>query len=524
MRTLIYARYSSQLQNPRSVEDQIAACRALADREGWTVVGAHADRAISGAAGTGAGQRPGLSDMMHRVEAGGIDQVLVDTSSRLTRDLGDADRLRKLINFCGARLYSIADGEIDPFKGTIKALMDEHQRKEIAHNVRRGHTGNIQAGRAASGVAYGYRRVIRLDGKGEPIRGLREIDPDTSAVVLRIYRDYAAGQSALGIASRLNAEGVPPPRRGIWRASTLIGHRATGFGILVNPVYVGRLVYGRTETSVDPRTRERRMRPGTGDLREGAAPHLRIVDDTLWQAVRDEMTRRASPHPERQRRPKHMLSGLASCGVCGGRWVIRQSGWWGCSSVAGGNACTNRRMIGTANFERRVLAELHTQMLAPDVIAAYLREYHREHARRTSEGSRDRDRLERQRAEADRKVQRLVAAIADGGSDFAEIRHMLATARDERDSLAQQLAALEALPVIALHPGLAEQYRRSIEALAEALSDPATHQEAIPRMRKLIARIEITPTPEPHGVTIHVVRHIDEMLSMATSIPRLAQA
>ena len=153
MRTLIYARYSSQLQNPRSVEDQVAACQALADREGWTIVGCHVDRAISGAAGTGADQRPGLNDLVRRVEAGGVQQVLVDTSSRLARDLGDADRLRKLINYCGARLYSLADGEIDPFKGTIKALMDEHQRKEIAHNVRRGQAGNIQAGRSASGVA-----------------------------------------------------------------------------------------------------------------------------------------------------------------------------------------------------------------------------------------------------------------------------------------------------------------------------------------------------------------------------------
>lgn len=519
MRTLIYARYSSQLQNPRSVEDQVAACQAMADREGWTIVGVFADRAISGAAGTGSDQRPGLNDLVRRVEVGGIQQVLVDTSSRLARDLGDADRLRKLINFCGARLYSLADGEIDPFKGTIKALMDEHQRKEIAHNVRRGHTGNITQGRAASGVAYGYRRVTQLDPKGEPIRGLREIDPDKAEVVLRIYRDYAAGISPLAIASSLNAEGVPPPKRGIWRRSTLLGHRATGFGILVNPIYIGRLVYGRTQSSVDPRTRERRMKPSSGLVQEGEAPHLRIVSDDLWQAVQDELVRRSTPHPEWQRRPKHMLSGMATCGVCGGGWVVKQKGWWGCSSVTGGNACTNRRMISAANFEKRVLAQLSEQMLAPDVVSAYLREYHREHARLTSEGTRDRDRLERRRAEADRKVQRLVAAIADGGSDFAEIRHVLTAARDERDAVMRELAAMEALPVLALHPGLAEQYRRSVEELAEALADPATHQEAIPRMRKLIAGIVVRPSDGKRGVELEVVRHIDEMLNLARHLP-----
>lgn len=285
----------------------------------------------------------------------------------------------------------------------------------------------------------------------------------------------------------------------------------------MNPIYVGRLVYGRTQASVDPRTRERRMKPGAGDVREGEAPHLRIVSDELWQAVQDEIARRSTPNPEWQRRPKHMLSGMATCGVCGGGWVIRQKGWWGCSSATGGNACTNRRMISTDNFQRRVLAQLSDQMLAPDVMSAYLQEYHREHARLTSEGTRDRDRLERRRAEADRKVQRLVAAIADGGSDFAEIRHMLQAARDERDDAARELSALDALPVLALHPGLAEQYRRSVEELAEALADPATHQEAVPRMRKLIARIVVLPIEGKGRVELQVIRHIDEMLNFARS-------
>ncbi|MGN5376092.1 recombinase family protein [Sphingomonas hankookensis] len=52
MRTVIYARFSSQLQNSRSIEDQIAICRERADCEGWTVVEVFTDYAISGAAGS----------------------------------------------------------------------------------------------------------------------------------------------------------------------------------------------------------------------------------------------------------------------------------------------------------------------------------------------------------------------------------------------------------------------------------------------------------------------------------------
>ena len=49
MRTLIYARYSSQLQNSRSIEDQIRVCIERAEQEGWTVIDVFSDAAIGGA-------------------------------------------------------------------------------------------------------------------------------------------------------------------------------------------------------------------------------------------------------------------------------------------------------------------------------------------------------------------------------------------------------------------------------------------------------------------------------------------
>lgn len=47
MRTLIYARYSSQLQNSRSIEDQIRVCMERAEQEGWTVIDGSAMRPLA---------------------------------------------------------------------------------------------------------------------------------------------------------------------------------------------------------------------------------------------------------------------------------------------------------------------------------------------------------------------------------------------------------------------------------------------------------------------------------------------
>jgi len=68
MRTLIYARYSSQLQNSRSIDQQIGVCRDRASAEGWPVIDVFTDYAIGGGAGTDESQRPGLAAMLARVE------------------------------------------------------------------------------------------------------------------------------------------------------------------------------------------------------------------------------------------------------------------------------------------------------------------------------------------------------------------------------------------------------------------------------------------------------------------------
>jgi site-specific DNA recombinase len=49
MRAVIYARFSSDKQSDRSIEDQVDLCRGFCEREGLRVVGVYDDRAITGA-------------------------------------------------------------------------------------------------------------------------------------------------------------------------------------------------------------------------------------------------------------------------------------------------------------------------------------------------------------------------------------------------------------------------------------------------------------------------------------------
>ena len=61
MRAALYARYSNDRQNERSIEDQFAVCRRYAEARGWTIVATFSDAAISGSA---MANRPGLQTLL----------------------------------------------------------------------------------------------------------------------------------------------------------------------------------------------------------------------------------------------------------------------------------------------------------------------------------------------------------------------------------------------------------------------------------------------------------------------------
>ncbi|MFZ5745240.1 MAG: recombinase family protein [Pseudomonadota bacterium] len=523
MRTVIYARFSSTLQNARSIEDQVALCRERCTREGWEVVDVFTDYAISGAAGIDEAARPGLNALLARVEGGGVDQVLAEATDRIARHQGDAFAIRERITFAGARIFTLSDGEVTEITATFRGLMDAQFRKDLAAKVKRGQRGTITQKRAAAGIAYGYRSANRIEPDGKVLRGLREIDEEKAEVVRRIFRDYAAGISPRAIAEALNVEGVPAPqssggRGSFWRASTLYGDRKRKNGILQNRLYIGELVFNRTRKVRDPKTRKALIvaNPEEQWLVE-PVPELRIIDDRLWQAAQTVLETGQQRRPEQARRPKHLLSGLCACGTCGGAWTIRGPNRWGCSrnKEGGSAACANGRTISTAIMEQRVLAGLQEQMLDPALVEIYVREYHLEHARRAKELSTDGDRLRRKHREASGRVERLVEAIAQGGDDFQEIRDALTKARADRDQVARELEQLEALPVVALHPTVIADYRDQVAQLNAALADnPAARIEAIPRLRALIDRIILTPS-EDRGVDIEVTGRLSSMLALA---------
>ena len=292
MHTVIYARYSSDLQRDASIEDQVRVCRARADREGWLVHDIYSDRATSGATTL----RSGYQALMATLRGGGIDVVLAESLDRFSRDLEHIAGFYKQCMFHQVRIHTVAEGDITELHVGLKGTMGALYLKDLAEKTRRGLEGRVHAGRCTGAPAYGYTVVRNLKEDRELDRGLRAIDLDKAAIVRRIFEAYAGGASPRRIAQTLNAEAIAGPRSGVWFSSTIRGRAKRGDGLLRNELYIGRMVWRRRVNAKDPVSgaRIRRDNQPKGHL-VIEVPHLRIIDDELWQRVQQRLRSEAAP-------------------------------------------------------------------------------------------------------------------------------------------------------------------------------------------------------------------------------------
>lgn len=494
-RAAIYARFSTQMQSAASIEDQVRLCQDRAIREGWSIGPVHTDMALSGASM----QRPGPQALLDGAEAGGFHVVIAEALDRLSRDQADMATLFKRLSFHGVRIVTLAEGDVNELHVGLKGTMNQLFLKDLADKTRRGLQGRVIVGKSGGGNAYGYRVLRSLGPDGLPITGERRIDPAEAAIIRRIFVDFADGHSRKAIARALNGEGIPGPRGMLWRDTAIRGHQSRGTGILNNELYVGRLVWNRQRYVKDPSTGKRVSRPNPPEAWiTTEVPELRIIDDTLWDRVKArqgaiaESPRvlgiKASRFWEKKRRI-HLLTGLVTCGRCGGAMGNVGRDYLACTNARRLGTCTERQSIRRAVLEEAVLDLLRDRLMRPDAVASFIASLTREmNARRGTETAR-RQRLEAERGALCRKLDGLYDAIAEG-LRTPGLREKL-EALEARKAELEALIAAPAPSPVRLHPNLAELYRRNVIELSQTLQDPALRVPALERIRGLITGVRV---------------------------------
>ena len=499
----LYARYSTDNQSVASIEDQFRVCREHASREGWQVVDTYQDAAISGASVI---LRPGVQSLLQDAQRGKFDIVLAEALDRVSRDQADVATLFKHLRFAGVQIVTLAEGEISELHVGLKGTMNALFLKDLAAKTHRGLRGRVEKGKAGGGHCYGYDVMKRTDSEGEPVRGERKINEAEAVVVRRIFREFAAGKSPRAIASDLNRDGIPGPFGHTWGDTTIRGHACRGNGIVNNELYAGVLVWNRQRFIKDPNTGKRVSRPNPeAQWIRTEVPELRIVDDELWRRVKLRQAELAKQFEattigvraaraerlNRLRRPAFLLSGLLTCGCCGGKYGIVVNDRYGCLSHFRKGICDNGRTIRRDDIERRVLAGLTDKLVSPEAVAiavrAYAEEANRQNHERRAQVDADRRTLEK----IERGIKGIVNAIEDGMYQPAMKARMGELAQQKAEIEARLAEAPADLPDV--HPNIAEHYRAKVIRLAETLAEPESNREAREDIRSLVGEVVITP-------------------------------
>lgn len=466
LRAAIYARFSTDHQSERSVDDQIILCRTYADNHGLQVVAVYDDKAKSGASVYG---RDGLLNLISDANQGRFDVIIVEALDRISRDMEDLAGFHKRMSFKGIQIRAVHDGEVNTVLVGLRGLVGQMFREDNAHKVRRGLSGRVKSGLSAGGQAYGYRPNPMK--KGELL-----IQPEEAEIVVRIYEMYAKGASPRTIAHALNADRVPPPRGTKWNASTINGNQARAYGILRNPLYGGQLVWNRVRMVKDPDTGKRVSRENPRDQWQVTeTPELRIVPAELFAKVQTMLIGRQNERPDQSRRPKRILSGLLRCGACGagmstsgadasGRTRIR------CSAHKESRSCSNPKTFYLDVVERLVLDTLQRELRHPEVLTAYVQEYHAERMRLAQERTARRSRLEQRLGELNREQARLVDHLAKGTAPDDVVGPRLWAIKAEKQEIASEPNQLpEPEKIVALHPTALKHYEAQLTRLHQAV-------------------------------------------------------
>ncbi|NSK01750.1 recombinase family protein [Blautia obeum] len=298
-----------------SLEAQKERLMKFAEFQEMEVVREYCDAGKSGKSITG---RPEFQRMLQDVseERDGVAFILVFKLSRFGRNAADVLNSLQFIQDYGVNLICVEDG-IDSSKDsgkltiTVLSAVAEIERENILVQTMEGRKQKAREGKWNGGQApFGYD----LDSKNSTL----VVNEEEAEIVRIIYDKFVhTDMGADAICNYLNQRGYTKKK--------VRGHELNYFArglimkILDNPVYTGKIAYGKNVTEKVKGTRDEYRRVKTDDYLLADRLHEAIVDEETWEAAREKRKRTGVRFVKTHSlEHEHILTGLIRCPLCGG--------------------------------------------------------------------------------------------------------------------------------------------------------------------------------------------------------------
>ena len=309
MKCYIYTRVSTSMQvDGYSLDAQKDKLRKYAEFQNMLVAGEYCDEGKSGKNIEG---RPEFLRMLRDIESGkdGASFVLVFKLSRFGRNAADVlTSLQRMQDF-GVNLICVEDG-IDSSKDSGKLMISvlsavaEIERENILVQTMEGRRQKAREGKWNGGFApYGYKLE----------EGQLFINKEEAEVVRIIFDKYIhTTMGSKKIADWLNAHGYFKTCRYNDKQEAFTSPFL--IGVIDNPIYCGKLAYGRRRSEKIPGTRNQYRTVKTNDY----MLHEAIISEEDWLAAQKQRENTSIRQPKTHSlEHEHILSGLLKCPICG---------------------------------------------------------------------------------------------------------------------------------------------------------------------------------------------------------------
>ncbi|MBP3339737.1 MAG: recombinase family protein [Lachnospiraceae bacterium] len=313
---VIYIRVSSERQvQGYSLEGQKRYLKEWAEFEGMCVSEIYVEPGKSGKSISG---RDVFQKMLEDISTGRIktDFVVVFKLSRFGRNAKDILNSLTYIQNYGVNLICKEDGldsstAMGRMMITILGAVAEMERENILAQTMLGREEKAKQGGWNGGFApYGYELV---DSK--------LLIKDEEALIVKLIFDkfVNGGMGYSTIAGYLNRQGVArmPSKNSHGRAFTDWNTYQVK-RILDNPIYTGRIAFGRTRLEkITGTDNEYRRKKSENYIISENVVHTPIIDEELFEKAKVKRNETSNTRkPKVGRMTKHLLSGILKCPMC----------------------------------------------------------------------------------------------------------------------------------------------------------------------------------------------------------------
>ena len=368
-----------------SLDAQRARIKAFAEFNNYEIIREYQDAGKSGRSIEGRARFMQMMDDI-KAEKDGISYVLVFKLSRFGRNAADVLSSLQIMQDYGVNLICVEDG-IDSSRDAGKLIISvlsavaEIEKENIRVQTMEGRMQKAREGKWNGGFApYGY----------ELVNGRLQINEEEAQAIRVIFDQYIHTDSGSnGIAKYLENHGIHKKPRQNGTNPLFDAHLIRK--IIQNPVYCGKIAYGRRRTEKVHGTRDDYHLVEKDDYLLVDGLHDAIISEEDWEKAQIKVKAQAKryEHVNRGMHERvHMLSGIVKCPICGagmyGNKSIKKKPdgssykdyfYYGCKhrNMTRGHKCTYRNQVNEELLDDSV-AEAISRIVSRPKFAAIMQD------------------------------------------------------------------------------------------------------------------------------------------------------